>query len=209
MLQVDRAPEVRAYFGATGCGKSHEVKARLLERADPRLITIDPDGEYAAIAPVYLSLSSLTRSTAESSTFRVGFIPSDDRDTGIEQFNFLCRLAWERAQQHGSVCFAVDELADFTEPNAAPRYWRRLVRRGRKYGVSVFAISQRPADVDKTIFSNASMIRTGRLNRANDQVELARSLNVPLAQVAALSGFDFIERDGHTGELRSSASFPP
>ncbi len=201
MLQIHREAAIAAYFGATGCGKSHEMKAQLAARQDPRLIVVDPDGEYP-IPTRLRSLEHLQRATA-GEFWRLAFIPSEDRAIGIAQFDFVCRLVWQRAQQRGSVCLVVDELADFTESNRAPLWWRRVIRRGRKLGISIFAASQLPTDVDKKIYSNASTIRTGRLNEYDHQARLAHALNVPVADVARLSGYQFIERDRNTGELRT------
>lgn len=205
MLQINREAAIAAYFGATGCGKSHEMKARLAERQDPRLIVVDPDGEYP-IATRLSSLQSLERATT-GEFWRISFVPSPDREIGVAQFDYLCRLVWERARQRGSCCLAVDELADFTEANRAPRWWSRIIRRGRKHGISIFAASQLPTDVDKKIYSNASRIRTGRLNEYDHQVRLAKALNVPVADVARLQGFQYLERDRNTGEL--ATDLPP
>ncbi len=205
MLQINREAAIAAYFGATGCGKSHQMKAELAARQDPRLIVVDPDGEYP-IATRLSSLEHLARATA-GEFWRISFVPSPDREIGVRQFDFVCRLAWQRVHERGSVCLVVDELADFTEPNRAPRWWSRIIRRGRKHGISIFAASQLPTDVDKKIYGNASWIRTGRLNEYDHQARLARALNVPVADVARLQGFQYIQRNKLTGELETD--LPP
>jgi hypothetical protein len=89
--------------------------------------------------------------------------------------------------------------AAFTAANDAPAAWRRLVRRGRKQGISVLAASQRPAEIDKTIFSNASRIRVYRLGYDADQVAASAALGTTRADVAGLQGHDFIERNALAG----------
>lgn len=140
------------------------------------------------------------------------FRPSIDRRRGEDQFAWLCSVArWQVDPQPGQarpaavapIVFAVDELADFVGAsfNTAPHSWRWLVRRGRKYGVSVMAASQRPEEIDKSFFSMASLLVVHRLGDAGAAPRLAKSLNVPVADVLALAGHDYIARDRNTGRV--------
>lgn len=88
-----------------------------------------------------------------------------------------------------------EELQRVVTASHAPEYWAELIQTGRKFGASVIAASQRPAEIDKTFFSNATIIRTGRLNYQDDRVTLARVLDVPLERVAQLAGTEYLERD--------------
>lgn len=130
------------------------------------------------------------------------FVPSFDRALAIRQFAFVCAIAWRTAERGRPVDFVVDELSEFTTASEAPAEWRRLVKRGRKAGISVYAAAQRPAEIDKTIWSNASLVRTGRLNYVEDQRTIAAALGVPVDQVIALGQLDYLERDRNSGELR-------
>lgn len=129
-------------------------------------------------------------------------MPTPDRAKGIRQFAFLCALAWRAAERGRRVRFVVDELSEFTTATEAPFEWRRLVKRGRKAGIVILAAAQRPAEIDKTIWSNASLVRSGRLNFADDQRVIAAALGVPVDQVAALGQLDYIEADRNAGQLR-------
>jgi len=96
----------------------------------------------------------------------------------------------------------VDELSEFTTASEAPHEWRRLVKRGRKQGITILAAAQRPAEIDKTIWSNATLVRAGRLSFAADQAVIAAALDVDVDQVRALGSLDYLERDRNSGELR-------
>lgn len=144
--------------------------------------------------------------------YRVRFRPSADLQRGRAQFALLCRLArWQvdpqptqaRPASTAPLLFVVDELADYVGASfrEAPFEWRWLVRRGRKYGASVAAASQRPEEIDKSFFSMASMLVVHRLGDAEAAPRLAKSLNVPVADVLALTGHAFIARDRNTGAL--------
>jgi hypothetical protein len=61
--------------------------------------------------------------------------------------------------------------------------------------MTVYAAAQRPAEIDKTIYSNATEIRTGALSFPDDQVVIGRALGVDPAEVGRLSGHAWIRRD--------------
>jgi DNA helicase HerA-like ATPase len=194
--------------GATGTGKSATLKLELRTlgaSSPPWAILVDPDNEYGSEIVSTLTVSSLAEITRLSIAGEVSrgwyrFVPSDDRRLAVRQFSFLCALAWTWATRlRRETLLLVDELAEFTAANEAPAAWRRLVKRGRKQGISVLAASQRPAEIDKTIFSNASRIRVYRLGYDADQAAAAAALGVQRAQVAALQGHDFLERNALAG----------
>lgn len=157
-------------------------------------IIVDPDNEYSRFGMNCANLQDLTAKSALPRCSLV-FVPSFDRALGIRQFSFLCALAWRLADAGRPVRFVVDELSEFTTAAEAPPEWRRLVKRGRKKGVTIMAASQRPAEIDKTIWSNASLVRTGRLGYDNDQLVIAAALGVPVASVRSLGQLDYLELD--------------
>lgn len=178
------------------------MKAALAAEPWPGLqIIIDPDGEYAGFGPNVPKLEMLVQLAQLPGPRSLVFVPSDDQAAGVRQFAFICHLAWSLALMRRPVRLVVDELAEFTTASRAPASWRRVVKRGRKYGMSILAGSQRPAEIDKTIWSNASRIRSGMLGYADDQAVIAAALGVPRAQVAALSNLDYLERDKNSGQL--------
>jgi len=210
-VNVDRAADIVFSCGAPGSGKSYDLKARLARRRPDRLIVVDPDDEYVEAGVLHDQLPDLLKATAYS-TFRTRFRPSFVRATAEYQFDVVCRLVrWHADPQPGQapppavgpLVFVVDELADFVGPSFrdAPESWQWIIRRGRKYGVTLYAASQRPAQIDKTLFDLASTIRSGRLNNAQSQSVVASALDVDAALVAQLSGFQAIERDKNTGKL--------
>lgn len=213
-MNADRAADIVFSCGAPGSGKSFDLKARLARRRPDRLIVVDPDGEYADAGVLHDQLPDLLKATAYS-TFRTRFRPSFVRATAEYQFDVICRLVrWHADPQPGQtpppavgpLVFVVDELADFVGPSFrdAPESWQWIIRRGRKYGVTLYAASQRPAQIDKTLFDLASTIRTGRLNNADSQRVVAAALGVNPAAIETLSGHESIERDKNSGRLSAS-----
>jgi len=201
--RIERLASIEIYVGAAGSGKSTAVKARLSAAPASARIIIDPDGEYGRFGTVAPNLAAAVDALAKNGPDpTVIFRPSFDRAIGIRQFSFLCALAWRYAERGRPLLFVVDELSEFTTASEAPAEWRRIVKRGRKAGLSIIAAAQRPAEIDKTIWSNASLVRSGRLNYADDQAVIAAALGVPRDQVAQLGQLDYLEQDRNSGELR-------
>lgn len=195
-------------MGAPGTGKSATLKMELeaIAARSPRpwAILIDPDNEYGAhanaLAADLKTITSISlQAPANGAQLGAGwfrFVPSEDRDIGVKQFSYLCALAWIWATRlKREVVFLVDELAEFTKATYAPPAWRRLVKRGRKQGISIMAASQFPADIDTTIRSSASRTRVFAVAYDGHQTAAAASVGAPREEVAALTGHNFIERD--------------
>ncbi|MCW8917477.1 MAG: type IV secretory system conjugative DNA transfer family protein [Gammaproteobacteria bacterium] len=186
-IDVTRAAKLVAVAGASGSGKSAWVKKQIARRA--RVIVWDPDHEYPGIrctTPRELLKAINTRKRG-----RICFTSSP------KHFDYWarCAFAWGN-------CVAVgEELADVTHPGKAPPGWGQLVRRGRKRGITVIGISQRPAEADKTLLGNATLIHCGRLRRENDRRVMAAEMDVSLADVSNLAPLEWIESN-EKGDIR-------
>jgi len=122
--------------------------------------------------------------------FRYGYTgPVNDKT-----FHTFCKLAfvWIKAAPGTLV---VEELADVTSPAKAPEGWGEIIRKGRHYSGRIYALTQRPAESDKTIAGNADVIHTGRLSFPRDRKALAEYLDVPVDQITSLESLHWIERD--------------
>lgn len=119
----------------------------------------------------------------------------------VSLFDPFCRLAfcWVRLAPGALV---IEETASVTTPAKAPPAWGDVVRMSLRYGVDLYALTQRPAESDKTAFGNASLIHAGRAVTPRDRATLAEYLDVPLATVAALRPLEWLERDYVTGITR-------
>lgn len=194
------------YFcGNSGTGKSSRIK-EMLKKA-PRAIIFDPDDEYSELSGVVRVTSAGALFSAlskhKNSNLKIAFVAE-----GIKAFEFWanCAFLWRN-------CVAVaEEIADVTTPSKAPPAWGRLIRRGRKYGVLICAVTQRPAEADKTILSNAATIRTGALGRHADREAIAREMDCKSSEISKLIPLDFIEykradlslKKGRLGEKRET-----
>lgn len=79
-----------------------------------------------------------------------------------------------------------EELADVTTPSKAPGNWGVLLRRGLKRGISIYAISQRWSEADKTAFGNASDFVIFRLSSGDDVRYFSKKTRIPEAEIDGL-----------------------
>lgn len=77
----------------------------------------------------------------------------------------VCEEAHRYVPDHGEAQYA-----------AAQGAIRRIAREGRKYGIGLMLVSQRPADVDSTVISQCSTWVVLRLTNSADQQHVARFL---------------------------------
>lgn len=188
------------------CGASRSGKtawtAQQVKRA-ARLLVWDSVGEWAdrygcERVATLSALAAAVRPPARAG--RLAFYGSPP------QFDTFCRLAWVwlRAARGALV---VEELADVTHPGKAPLAWGEIVRKGLRYGVDVYALTQRPSESDKSSIGNASVIHSHRMARDQDRRYIAAELGVPVADVEALAPLQWIERDALGAVRRGAVKF--
>lgn len=186
---------IGAILGASGSGKSSLIKLELMHERPARLVVWDPKREYGRHAHSLAKLEELARAMRRG-TWSLAFTPAGSRKAMRAQFDVFCKLA-----NAARDCWCVvDELADVTEPNWAPEGWETLTRQGRHAGVTIRGASQRPADIDKSFYGNASRIAVFRMNAEGDVTRMAEILGVARDDVRNLKPLAFIERDMLTGK---------
>jgi len=191
--------------GNTGTGKSSRIKEKI--KTAPRVLVFDPDDEYSESSG-FVRIDSARElikilSEHQNKSLKVAFVAE-----GIKAFEFWanCAFNWRN-------CVAVaEEIADVTTPSKAPPAWGRLIRRGRKYGILICAVTQRPAEADKTILCNAAIIRVCALGRNADREAIAKEVNCFVSDISQLKPLDWIEfrradlslKRGRLGEKRET-----
>jgi len=172
--------------GNSGTGKSSHIKEKIKKAR--RVIAFDPDDEYSELIG-FKRIEKPSELTAllkknKSKSLKVAFVAE-----GVRAFEFWasCVFAW------GDCTAVAEEIADVTTPAKAPPAWGRLIRRGRKYGIQILAVTQRPAEADKTILCNAAIIRTCALGRDADRKAIAIEMNTNTSELAKLKPLDWIE----------------
>lgn len=192
-------------IGASGSGKSRWLKDGLRRMNPSRLMIWDPQDEYAEFGDVVTDSRELVERLGEMATedgFRIVYRPGDDMGTYKAKFDLFCDIAYQIPR----LTLVVEEVADVTSASYAPPSWSRLSRKGRHRAMTMFAVTQRPAVIDKTFLGNCTLIHCCRLNDKNDIAVMSAILGVRTEDVLNLRAdpvnnvFQFIERDMQNGK---------
>ena len=196
----ERRPDGRIVYvvGFTGSGKTTWTRQQV--RGARRLLIWDGKEEWGERdrCRVVTSAVELRAAVMNPKAGRISYRVPVSRET----FDVFCRLAWVWIR-YGVGTLVIEELADVTTAGKAPVAWGEIVRKSRGYGAEVYALTQRPQEVDKTVQGNASLYHCGMMADAVDAAYVARRLlNCDPALVAAMPPMHWIERDVRTRELR-------
>lgn len=211
MAKVDTSLKAEHVYicGDSGTGKSSTIKE--LVAKVPRVIVFDPDDEYAEQKGFVRvdSPSALVDilSRTPKGRKKIAFVGNGQKD-----FNFWCKCVFKWAN-----CTAIaEEIADVTNAGKAPPDWGTLIRRGRKYGIQIIAVTQKPSEADKTILSNAAYIRTYALGRHSCREAVAREIDVKAEslRMIPLEWVEYCKADlsvkrGKLGEKTEESIRPP
>lgn len=99
---------------------------------------------------------------------------------------------WTEKKDRHPIALLCDEAhlyipeRDGSSSESSLRYFERIAKEGRKYGVGLVVISQRPSEVNKTILSQCNNFVALRLSNAEDQNVIKRLLPDSLGGFAEL-----------------------
>ena len=202
---TNKSGKLMVLVGSSRSGKTQKALDEL-KRHD-RVLVWDVEGHYECD---YRATNQADFSSAVGRS--IGHPVTIAYTGSLKDFDYFCAVAfwWVKVNSHlGAPCAVVaEETADVTSPNKAPEAYGILLRRGLKYGVDIFAITQRPAESDKTSVGNASVVHICRMNLPIDREYMARMTGVPLAEIEVLAAdqdagkFDYITVDTGRREYR-------
>lgn len=163
--------------GASRSGKTYFVTREMMKRR--RVVLYDPKAHPKEWPEFITTRKSKTLGqlifAQENKPFkiRVG-------DSSLKEFDEFCYWVTKFARtRHGvGLVVIVDELAAVTGPAKAPKPWGDMVRTLKGFGVDLYAITQRPAESDKTCFGNADRFVSFYMTRKNDRKNMASEMNI-------------------------------
>jgi hypothetical protein len=175
-------------IGKSRSGKTVWVKRQLMRYS--RVLVWDVEGQYAD-NPGFIRITDRKQLVAVCKVARQGrfaFVPKSVKEFGFWAdcaflFARVGRQTW-RDRVHSAI--VAEEIADVTSPAKAPDEWGILLRRGLKYGVDIYGITQRPQESDKTCMGNASEIHLCKLQRPGDIKYMAEEMDIPPAEIRSL-----------------------
>lgn len=178
--------------GASRSGKTAYVKKRVAKAA--RAFAWDPEAQWCEL-PGWRKVTTraeLLAATQAKGPCKIAYVAGGKL---ADEFGFWAGCIMYAGRYVGPLVAIAEELADVTTPAKAPGNWGILLRRGLKRGITIYAISQRWAEADKTAMGNASAFVIFRQATGPDAAYMARYTRVPAAEIDALPALSYVEYD--------------
>jgi DNA helicase HerA-like ATPase len=201
--------DIRFYAGKTGTGKSwlagYHVEELLNE--GKYVVVFDPHNEHAfgqkyPFAKLVVGEEVLKRLDRKKAFEILKYYQKQGKNLRIvtnklymEQYMHLVDCFSWAILNVGNVAFFIDECKNVA-PNeqGAPIELKKLVTEGRKFGVDVIMVAQRPAMVDTTLISQANSYYIFQMTDKNDLERIRGYLN-NVDDVHNLKGREYIYID--------------
>lgn len=170
--------------GKSQCGKSAWVMRDIKRKKHQRVLAWDPEDQWSA-QPGFKRITSkaqLLQAIQQKGPQKLAYVVGGDIK---EEFDFCCGCAFWWARFRGGCAYIAEEVADVTSTSKAPGNWGICLRRGLKYGMYMYPISQRWAEADKTALGNPSMVVCVQMTPP-DARYMSKKLGIPLEPLAAI-----------------------
>tara|TARA_Y100001001_G_scaffold31345_1_gene26088 strand:+ start:5379 stop:6017 length:639 start_codon:yes stop_codon:yes gene_type:complete len=191
-------------WGASGSGKSSYVKKAIKGRK--RMVVFDPLGEYSALCNVTAQTVEQVRLAMRKNWagFSIAYVPPSGQEP--RALSALCKLMmaaqmpYKESGKGQGMTLVVEEMnlsfpvhgGEHKSPGFA-----EVCSRGRHYGIEVYGLSQRIAEVSTRFRGNCTETVVLRQQGARDLAAASEAIGGDKAAVAALTNLDYIhERQG-------------
>lgn len=163
-------------IGISGSGKTYFLQNHpWLKKSGVRLIIWDPyETHKVSYAKTFKQFGrNLAGAISSGRGFKIGLSVNPT----LANFEQFCRMVWTAADGNKETFVIVEELADVAKSGKASPFWGQMVRIGRKFGLVLMPVTQRPQEVDKTIFTQISRVWVGLVSPYDhDYVEKSTGL---------------------------------
>lgn len=184
--------------GKSRCGKTSKVVE--LVAGFETVFVWDIDDQWSKL-PGYKRFTSLPQLFEYIKAGRKGRLAYVSNHPDMKtDFDKFCKVVFYYGRKFGRCAVVPEELSDVTTLGKAPHNWGILIRRGLKRGISMFPISQRWSEADKTAIRNASEYYCF-MQEGDDVAYMAKATGIPFESLAALNKFEFIHRDTDTKKI--------
>ena len=184
--------------GASRSGKTAWTRKRIAKAR--RIWAWDPEAQWCEL-PGWRKVSTraeLLACAQKPGAQKVAFVAGGQLK---EDFDFWAGAVMYAGRYVEPLDAVAEELADVTTPSKAPGNWGILVRRGLKRGISLYCISQRWSEADKTAFGNASDFVIFRQSSGDDVTYLARKTRVEQGEINGLVPLQYVHMNALNGEI--------
>jgi hypothetical protein len=182
--------------GASRSGKTAWTRKQTAKLK--RIFAWDPEDQWAAL-PGFRKVTrraDLLKATATPGPQKIAYVAGGNLQT---EFDFFAGCAMYAGRYVGPLDVIAEELADVTTPSKAPGNWGILLRRGLKRGITIWAISQRWSEADKTAVGNASDFVIFRQSSGDDVRYLSRKTGIEYDMIGGMAPLEFVRLNALTG----------
>lgn len=183
--------------GSSRCGKTTWTARQLAKSR--RIMAWDPEDQWAQL-PGWRKITTraaLVEAAQQPGPMKVAYVAGGDLKAAFDHWAGCVMFA---GRYVGPLDAIAEELADVTTPSKAPGNWGILLRRGLKRGITIWAISQRWAEADKTAIGNASDYIC--FSMGGDDIDyMARKTRIPVQELDALKAFEWVRIDRVSKEI--------
>lgn len=217
----------KIYLSAATMNLRRQLIALQAKMADPRLdFALKPEGfipkSDGNITNDLHSLLKLWMGENTLSVFDVSGVPSGILHDiiGILLRVMYDSMFWSRNLKQGGrkrpLLIVMEEAHNYLGSDnysRASKVVRRLVKEGRKYGISAMVVSQRPSEIDPTILSQCATTIALRLTNSNDRGIIANSISDNLSNLVNMlpilkTGESIIIGEAVKMPMRAIITFP-
>lgn len=189
--------ELNVIAGASRSGKTAWTLRQV--KAKKRIIAWDPEDQWSQVRGFtkITTRAALLAAIKRPGPLKLAYVAGGDLKA---EFDFCCACVMYAGRYVEPLDFIAEELADVTTPSKAPGNWGILLRRGLKRGITIFAISQRWAEADKTAIGNATRYVCFSMG-GEDVFYMHRKTLIPVEQLGALKALEFVISDRLTKQV--------
>ena len=182
--------------GSSRCGKT--AKTERLARKFKTVFVWDIENQWSKLKG-YKKINTLQglKSVVKSGLVGKFAFVCDGQDLKGD-YEAFCACVMYYGMYHGECAVVAEELADVTSTAKAGQDWGMLCRRGLKRGITIFAISQRWAEADKTALGNATEFYLFRMATVSDMRYMVEKTGITLARLQQLAPLEFLHYDTYT-----------
>jgi len=192
-------------WGASGSGKSSYVKKAIKGRK--RMVVFDPLGEYSALCNVTCQTVEQVRLAMRKNWagFSIAFLPrsgGEIRDLSrLCKFMMVAQMPYKESGRGQGMTLVVEEMnLSFPVAGVPSRDmgFAEICSRGRHYGIEVYGLSQRIAEVGTRFRGNCTESVVLRQKEPRDVIAAASVLGCHKSEVMGLKNLDYIHEQNGT-----------
>lgn len=175
--------------GSSRCGKT--TKTERLVRPFKTVFVWDIEAQWCKLRGFtkVTSLVQLKKLVKAGKTGKFAYVSNGNIKA---EFELFCMCVLFYGSHFGECAIVAEELADVTSIGKAGDCWGMLCRRGMKREISIFAISQRWAEADKTAFGNATEFYIFMQSSEDDARYMSKKTGIDVARIGALNKLEYL-----------------